>query len=331
MQFENFRDLMRLAHGFEMAKAFFTANDLDLFTCLGETGEVSERLAERLEVDERALALLLNALTAMGLIEKDGERYRNGAAAARYLVHGENYRGHIFKHIHHCWEAWNDLPEVVAEGHPAGVKEEKILGGQEEWTRTFIRGMDDVTRDLAPQVAPQVGFDGAGSLLDVGGGPGTYAAAFLDAVPSLQRVQLFDLPGALEVARERLSARGLLEKVELVEGDMHRDDLPSAVDAVWVSQVFHSQGEEGCRRIIDKAFRALNQGGTLAVHEFLLRDDKTGPLGPALFALHMLVMTQNGRAYSGAEIASWMAERGFSSVEVRQVSDDTGVVVGRKP
>ncbi|MFO7983984.1 MAG: methyltransferase [Desulfuromonadales bacterium] len=331
MQFDTFRDLMRMSHGFEMAKAFFAANDLDLFSSLGEAGEEPEHLADRLKVDERALTLLLNALTAMGLLQKKGTRYLNTPVTAQNLVHGENYRGNIFKHIHHCWEAWNDLPEVVAKGHPAGSKEEKILGGQEEWTRTFIRGMDDVTRDLAPQVAPQAGFEGACSLIDVGGGPGTYAAAFLDALPSLQRVHLFDLPGALKVARERLSSRGLIDQVELVEGDMHRDEFVSGIDAVWISQVFHSQAEEECQMLIDKAFRALNPGGKLAVHEFLLNDDKTGPLGPSLFALHMLVMTENGRTYSGEEIASWMKNCGFAGIEVRKVSDDTGVVVGQKP
>jgi hypothetical protein len=83
--------------------------------------------------------------------------------------------------------------------------------------------------------------------------------------------------------------------------------------------------------LIEKAWRALNPGGQLMVHEFLLDEEKTSPMNAALFAVHMLVMTEGGRSYSGSEIAGWMAEQGFENPHALKVSDDTGVVVGRKP
>jgi ubiquinone/menaquinone biosynthesis C-methylase UbiE len=330
MNIESFRDLSRLSHGFQMAKVFLTANDLDLFSRLGEGREASD-LAYELRVDGRALGLLMNALVAMGLLEKEGDLYRNAFVAREFLVPGKNYRGNIFKHIHHCWDAWNGLPEVVREGRPEAPKEEAILGEKEEMTRNFIAGMDDVARDLAPQVVRQFDLGGAEVLLDVGGGPGTYAAAFLEAHPGLREVRLFDLPGALQVGREKLAARGLLGRVQLVEGDFTLRELGSDADAVWISQVFHSQNEEGCRMLIEKAWRALNPGGMLAIHEFLLDEGKISPLQATLFAVHMLVMTPAGRTYSGAEIGEWMTEQGFENIQVRKVSDDTAVVLARKP
>jgi ubiquinone/menaquinone biosynthesis C-methylase UbiE len=330
MSIESFRDLLRLAHGFEQTKVFFTANDLDLFSRLGE-GRDSADLAFELGVDGRALGLLLNALTAMGLLEKAGDRYRNAPVANEFLVQGKNYRGSIFRHIHHCWEAWTDLPQVLRAGHPTAPREAAILGEREDWTRDFIRGMDDVTRDLAPQVARLLDFGDARVLLDVGGGPGTYAAAFLAAHPMLHEVRLFDLPGALAVGRERLAARGLLDKVRLIEGDFCVNELGSGVDVVWISQVFHSRDEEGCRMLVEKAWRALNPGGMLAVHEFLLDAGMTSPMSAALFAVHMLVMTEGGRTYSGGEISAWMEEVGFVLPEVCRVSEETAVVLARKP
>jgi len=330
MKIESFRDLQRLAHGFQMAKVFFTANDLDLFSRLGEGREAAE-LAYALQVDGRALGLLLNALVALELLRKEGELYLNGPVAEELLAGGAGYRGSIFKHIHHCWEAWNGLPEVLRTGRPAESREAAILGEREEWTRDFIRGMDDVTRDLAPQVVRQLDLGEARVLLDVGGGPGTYAAAFLEAHPNLREVRLFDLPGALEVGKEKLASRGMLDRVRLLPGDFHRNELGSGIDAIWISQVFHSQDEEGCRMLIEKAWRALNPGGQLMVHEFLLDEEKTSPMNAALFAVHMLVMTEGGRSYSGSEIAGWMAEQGFEGPHVIKVSEDTGVVVGRRP
>ncbi len=329
MKPESFRDLMRLVHGFESAKVFLVANDLDLFRHLDRQRRAAE-LADELGVNARALELLMNALTALGLLEKSGDTFRNAPVAAEFLA-GDSYRGHIFRHIHHCWESWNDLAGVLRRGSPDLVRESLILHDEEGWNRDFIRGMDDVTRELAPLVVAQLDFAGARRLLDLGGGPGTYARAFLSAHPALRDVTIFDLPYALAVARERLAGFDRQDSVRLVEGDFHRDSLGSGFDVVWISQVLHSQNEADCRMLIRRAVEALQPGGRLFVHEFLLDDSRAQPLSAALFAVHMLVMTAGGRAYSGTEISGWMREAGLIDTEVCRVSDDTGVVQGRKP
>ena len=328
MKPQNFRDLMRMVHGFEAAKIFLVANDLELFRRLGSKRCAAE-LAAELGINARALELLLNALTALGLVEKSGDGYHNAPVADLYLG-ATSYRGHIFRHIHHCWESWNDLAGVVRRGGPDLVRESVILHDQEEWNRDFIRGMDDVTRELAPQVVAQLDVGAARRLLDIGGGPGTYARAFLQTHPQLQQVTIFDLPFALAVATERLAGFERRDAVQLVAGDFHHDALGSGFDAIWISQVLHSQDEAGCRRLIGKAIQALNPGGRLFIHEFLLDDSRTQPLTAALFAVHMLVMTAAGRTYSGPEVAGWLREQGLVDIEVRQVSDDTGVVQGCK-
>lgn len=328
MQPQSFRDLMRLVHGFESAKIFLVANDLDLFRRL-TTERSAADLAVELGVNGRALELLMNALAALGVLEKGAAGFRNAPVAAAWLS-GHHYRGHIFRHIHHCWESWNDLAGVVRRGGPELVREAVILHDREEWNRDFIRGMDDVTMELAPQVVAQLELGTARRLLDIGGGPGTYARAFLTAHPQLAEVTVFDLPSALAVAAECLEGCARRADVQLVAGDFQHDPLGHGFDAIWISQVLHSQDEAGCIALLGKAARALHPGGTLMVHEFLLDDSCTQPLTAALFAVHMLVMTAGGRAYSGSEIAGWMRDCGLVAVEVRKVSDDTGVVLGRK-
>lgn len=329
MKPENFRDLMRLVHGFEAAKILLVANDLGLFRQLDRERGAAE-VAGELGVDARALELLMNALTALGLLEKTGNVFRNAPVAAHYLA-DDSYRGHIFRHIHHCWESWNDLAGVVRRGGPDLVRESVILHDEVAWNRDFIRGMDDVTRDLAPQVVAQLDLAGARRLLDLGGGPGTYARAFLTIYPHLTEITVFDLPYALAVARERLTGFERCDDIALVAGDFHKDSLGNGFDAIWISQVLHSQDEADCRRLLARAVQALAPGGRLFVHEFLLDDSRAQPLTAALFAVHMLVMTAGGRAYGGDEIAGWLREAGLVDIAVRKVSDDTGVVQGRKP
>jgi len=327
---ETFRDLLRLVHGFEPAKILMVAIDHDFFTPL-EAGADAGKLAALRGLDPRAVELLLNALAAFGVLEKCGERFRNGPVASRNLVRGPEYRGHIFKHIHHCWDSWNLLDQVVREGAPRSAGEAQALGGDAEHTRNFIQGMDDVTRELAPEVAGRLDLAGVRVLLDVGGGPARYARAFLERHPHLEEVRLFDLPGALEVARENLRGCETADRVRLVEGDFNRDAFGDGVDLVWLSQVLHSQTESQCRELLAKAVRCLNPGGRVMVHEFLLDDDCAGPPQAALFAVHMLVMTAGGRAYNGAEIGGWLAEAGLTDIHVLPAGPDTRIVTGRLP
>lgn len=330
MKLESFQDLLRMAGGFQPAKIFLVANDLDLFAALSRPRD-AEELAGELGLQPRALGILLDALTAMGLLDKSATGYRNAELAQTWLSAGPGYRGHIFKHLHHCWQAWNGLERILREGNLVTPMEKEILVDSKRWNHIFINGMDDVTRELAPQVAAQLDLSDVGVLMDLGGGPGTYVAEFLSRFPRLREVRLFDLPETLEVARERLAARGLLDRVELIAGDFLRNDLGAGLDAVWISQVLHSQGEAGCRLLLEKVWRALNPGGRILVHEFFLDDNRAAPLRPAIFSVHMLVMTEGGRAYSRGEVAEWLREIGFQGVEALQVSEDTGLVVGRKP
>ena len=108
---ESFRDIQRLAGGFQVAKIFLTANDLGLFLEIGAQHLRAEDLAAKLDVDARALGLMLNALAAVGLLHKEDGSYRNHPVVYEHLGDLENYRGSIFRHIHHCWESWNNLPQ----------------------------------------------------------------------------------------------------------------------------------------------------------------------------------------------------------------------------
>ncbi|MDW7645565.1 MAG: methyltransferase [Desulfuromonadales bacterium] len=325
---ETFKDLMRLSHGFEPARILLSAVELDLFSHLSENTTVHQ-LATRLNLQAGPLTLVLNALVAMGLLDKAGEAYVNRPVVAENLVAGQGYRGHIFRHISHCWSAWGDLSGRLQGLEPA--EESWSPARDEEQTRDFILGMENVTRDLAPLVAARLELANPVILLDVGGGPGTYAEAFLKEYPSLREVCVFDLPKAAAVGRRNLKSRGIETSVRWLEGDFYETPFGQGFDVVWISQVLHSLNEAGCRMLMAKAFEALMPGGELILHEFLIEDNRTRPLQAALFAVHMLVMTGVGRTYAGGELSVWMGEAGFTDVRVQQVSDDTSVVRGRKP
>ncbi len=328
----DFPVLMNLARGFQPAKIVMVATDLGMFDHLEEFRTVSE-IAALVKADPRAAGIILNALAALELLVKEGERFKNGELPSRFLVRGkEEYRGAIVRHMHHTWWGWSDLEETVQRGHADMAKSERWVDrvdSDEEWVREFIWGMHAIARDLAPQVAGQLDLAGVERLLDLGGGPATYAIAFAQENPTLQAT-VFDLPQPITIAKENIRRHGLTERINTMAGNFLKDGIGSGYDIIWISQILHSHTEEQCRLIIDKAVKAVNPGGQVVIQEFFLNDDLVTPLAAAMFSVHMLAVTPGGRAYTHREVAAMMAEAGLNTLEHKTTSPQTSILIGRK-
>ncbi len=174
----DFQELMNLVRGFRPAKIIMVATDLEMFNHL-EEWQTAEEIAARVGAHPRAAGIILNALAALEVVIKEGDRFRNGELASRYLVRGKDeYRGAIVRHMHHTWWGWSELEATVKRGYADMSKSERWLDRVEEpdaeWVRDFIWGMHAIARDLAPQVASLVDLSGVKRLLDLGGGPASY-------------------------------------------------------------------------------------------------------------------------------------------------------------
>jgi len=329
-----FGEIMSMVRGFQVAKMLMVAVDLGVFDFLTEP-KSAVQTAAWLKADARATGILLNGLAALGLLDKDGDNFRNCELASRYLVRGsENYRGAIVKHIEHTWDrGWNDLKETVLAGHPPEVETEKWVDGrperEEASVRAFIWGMHAIARDLAPKVAARLDLTGVRRLLDLGGGPATYAITFAQANPEL-KATVFDLPMPIEIARENIAKNGLTDRVDTLAGNFLKDDIGTGYDFIWISQILHSHDEEQSQLIIAKAVAALNPGGTLAIQDFYLNPDGASPTGAAMFGVHMLAVTPRGRAYTHAEVAEWMQAAGLAAPEFVQSGMDASILIAKK-
>ncbi len=330
----HFGELMEMATRFRPARILMTAVELGLFDHLEEP-RTPKDLAGLVGADARALEIVLNALTAMGVVRKSGGAFRNGEAASAFLVRGtDNYRGAIIRHLSHTWHGWTELTDTVLRGRASELKAEKWLDRhpvrEEAWMRDFIWGMHALARDLAPEVAGKLDFTGVRRLLDLGGGPGTYAITFAQAAPGITAV-VFDLPGPAEIARENIARHGLSHRVEVLPGNFLTDDLGRGYDFIWISHILHSHSEVQCRGLLAKAAAALNPGGTLAVQDFFLNDDGCTPAEAAFFSVHMLAVTPEGRSYRYREVMEWLSSLGLGDLQHWETSPQTSVVQARKP
>jgi len=296
--------LAALARGFMETRVFLTAAELDLFTLLGERPLSLGEAAGARGADPRALGTVLDALAAMGLLEKEDGRWRTVPALLPLLSsRGERSLLPLALHSVNLWDRWSRLTEVVAGSRPGA-------GDRDGWTRSFIGAMHVVAAPQADDIVAAVEPGGARRLLDVGAGPGTYTAAFLRAVPGM-RATLLDLPPVVELARENVAAAGLLDRVDLVAADLRTEAFPAGHDLAFVSAIVHMLGPSGNVALFRKVHDALVPGGRIVVRDHVMSPDRTAPRAGALFAVNMLVGTAEGGTFTFEEIAGWLVEAGF--------------------
>jgi SAM-dependent methyltransferase len=319
--------LLGLSGSYWQTCALHAGVKLGLFTAIGRHARSPEQIAAMIDADARAVAMLMNALVAMEFLKREGDQYANTDESRLFLDESsETYQGHIILHHHQLMASWADLDKAVRSGRPVRTRSSFQ---DAEARRHFLMGMFNLAMGLAPRVAAALNLTGRHRLLDLGGGPGTYAIHFCQRQPDMQAV-VFDLPGTRPFAEDTIARFGLSDRIKFVSGDYLETPLPGRYDMIWVSHILHAENPANCRHIIRKAVDALDAGGCLIIHDFFLHDTMDAPLFPTLFALNMLLGTDGGQAYSQAQIEVMLKEAGLQRIERLPLDspNDSGLLVG---
>jgi len=305
--------LLEMVRGFQAACVVTAAADLDVFTALGERSAPAAVVAERIGADPRATAVLLDALAALGLLDKRGDSYVVPSDVGALLIESAptNVLGGV-RHQANCLRRWAQLARVVQTGRPA-ERTPSIRGAQAD-CESFIGAMNNFTESVAPHVIGRLMPLRFERLLDIGGASGTWTIAFLLAVPDATAV-LFDLPEVAPLARDRLTRAGLLDRVTLVAGDYNVDPLPGGADFAWLSAIAHQNSRPENRALYAKIHAALAPRGTLVIRDIVMDDSRTQPPAGALFAVNMLVGTEGGGTFTLDEFREDLESAGFADVE----------------
>jgi len=287
---------------YRAARVVHVANSLDIFTILAGRALSADELAQACSARPDLLKKLLIACCALGLLEKQQQKYRNTDFADTYLVAGRQlYQGDIIAHSGVMWDFWSSLEnEVRLEG--------TLPVDEAARHRHFIMGMHNIALlGRAEKIAAAVDLTGRKKLFDVGGGSGTYSLVFCRHNPDLHAV-VFDVPDTIALARQVIAQENMSDRVSVREGSWDVDDFGSDNDVVMLSNVLHGpQSQAGMK--LTKAYHSMPSGAQLLVQEFLLNNDKTGPLIPALFNIMV-------GAYSRAELCSEIEKAGFGQIRV---------------
>ena len=315
--FDEFRDA---ASAYRLPRVLLAALELDLCTTVGDRSWTIPDLAKELKVSERGLSILCRNLAAVGVLQKKGASYKNSRLGATALnADHRAYRGGYLNLIKSHWADWVRLLESVRSGLPI----DHDVPDSPDYRRQFTWAMHHRTLEIAPAIAAQVHMGRSKTLLDLGGGPGTYAMAFLAKNPML-RATVCDREAALEVAKEIAGTHQARRRLSYLPLDFSNEPIPGTYDVIWYSNVLHIYSPEENQAIFGRAWAALSPGGRFIIQDSFLHDrEGLYPAEASLFAVSMLLFTEGGNTYSASETAKWLKGVGFVGVKTLPIKKGT--------
>jgi hypothetical protein len=324
------QQILEMMGGFRPACVIGAGAELDIWGRLGDKTLSAEALARLLDCDLRAIAMLLDAVAALGLLTKNEGGYSVPDELRPLMTEGSSQTVlPMIRHQMNVMRSWSQLAWVAKSG--AAAPRQASIRGMEADRAAFIAAMHSISQMFADDLVAQLGPLRFRHMLDVGGASGTWTLAFLRAVPGA-RATIFDLPDAIRQARERINKSEYASRVTLVSGDFYSDDLPTGSDFAWVSAIAHQHSRRHNRDLFLKVFKALEPQGRIAIRDIVMEPCRTSPRDGALFAINMLVNTESGGTFTFEEFDEDLRATGF--VEPRlALSGETmnSVVVADKP
>ncbi len=320
--------LLRVSGSYWQTCALHAGVKLDVFGTIGEEKRSGSEVARTLNVDVRAVSMLLNALTAMQLLKKQDTVYQNTPASLRFLTKASpNYVGHIISHHQQLMSSWSKLDEGIKTGKSIRTR---AASGDDTWRENFLMGMFNMAMLLAPKIVSQIDLSGRKHLLDLGGGPGTWSIHFCKQYPQL-KATVYDLPATRPFAEKTIEKFEMTDRIEFRDVDYIKEGIEGTYDVAWLSHILHSEGPDNCMRIIKKAVSALAPEGLILIHDFILNNTMDGPLFPTLFSLNMLLCTDGGQAYSERQITDMLASAGVKNLQRIRIEtpNDSGIISGK--
>jgi ubiquinone/menaquinone biosynthesis C-methylase UbiE len=325
--------LSQLAWGYSMPLVIEAAMECNVFDQLANGEKTAEQLASASNASARGIRTINNALVAVGLLTKTGNKYGLTPESATFLVSSATtFRGGIFRHISkQLLPAWLKLPEVVKTGKPPQAVNREGPGA--EFFQKFVEDIFPLSYGSARVLGEALKVaqtPGPVRVLDLAAGSGVWGIGLAQKSPRVT-VTAVDWPDVLPATRRVSAKHGVGDRFTLVAGDLMEAAFGTGHNVAVLGHILHSEGEPRSRALIKKTFEALAPGGTIAIAEFIANDDRTGPPNAMIFAVNMLVNTDAGDSFTLPEMTAWLTDAGFKDVRTLEVPGPAPLVLATKP
>ena len=321
-------DVAELGTAFCSAKILLSALELGVFTELAGGTATEEELRARLGLHARPAADFFDALVALGLLARDGERYRNTAVASAQLVRGPDYQGGFLEGANHVlYPAWGQLTTALRTGQVQvqGTVADSLSDPRAQLG--YLAMQDALSAPLAADLETAIDWSAYGTVADIGGARGNMVSLLLTALPHL-RGRVFDQPANEGPFGDHMRMRCVADRAAFTGGDLFRDPFPSA-DVLVIGHVLADFSLTQRMSLVAKAFEAVNPGGALLVYDPMTERDRP-ELVSLVASMHMLLMTDGGQAYPASECQKWLLDTGFADTRAQRIGRGNSLVIGLK-
>jgi 2-polyprenyl-3-methyl-5-hydroxy-6-metoxy-1,4-benzoquinol methylase len=325
--------LMQIAWSFAPPLVIEAALQHGVFDRLDQGARSAAELATETGASVRGLTAILNVLVGLELLGRDSDRYTLTPESAAFLVSSSpGFHGMFFQHISdHLLPRWLKLNEIVRTGRPTSHVNQEEEGAQ--FFAEFVEALFPISLPAASALGKHLGIPRATasvSVLDIGAGSGVWGIALAKQSPHV-RIRAVDWPGVLEVTKKVADQHGVADRLTTAPGEFSEADFGSAHQVAILGHILHSEGRDRSHRLLKKIWSALAPGGTIAIQEFVPNDERTGPLHTLIFAVNMLVNTDEGDTFTFAEMSAWLREAGFVNPRLLNVPSVSPLVLADKP
>lgn len=307
--------LMQFAWGYAPAFIIRAALQHRVFDLLDEAPKNVDELAQLTGASTRGLTAILNALVGLQFLARSNGRFSVTPESAAFLVSGRpGYHGAFFTHtLDQILPKWEQLSETVRTGKPAQAVNQQVQGAQ--FFANFVEALFPMGSPAARKLGEHLGISkmaGPVRVLDLAAGSGVWGIALAQQSPHVQ-VTAVDWPVVLETTRRVAAKHGVAGRLNTIPGDLLEANFGSGYHVAVLGHILHSEGAHRSRELLRKTFDALAPGGTIVIAEFVPNDERTGPPNALIFAVNMLVNTEEGDTFTFTEMSQWLRQTGFAN------------------
>jgi hypothetical protein len=328
--------IMQLGTAFWASKTLLSAVELGVFSELAKTGALDgEALRERLGLHQRSATDFFDALVALGMLDREDDRYANTPATDLFLDRAKpSYAGGLLEMANaRLYGFWGSLTEGLRTGAPqneakGGGDFFEALYADPARLAQFARAMSAISTGAGQAIAAKFPWRDHDSVIDIGCAEGAVPVQIAVAHEHITGGG-FDLPAIEPIFDGYVAGFGLGERLSFTAGDFFADPLPEA-DVLVMGHILHDWDLDEKQLLLQKAHNALPDGGALIVYEAIIDDERRSNTFGLLMSLNMLIETPGGFDYTGADCRAWMQETGFRESYVEHLVGPDSMVVGIK-
>jgi hypothetical protein len=328
--------ILQTGLAFWASKTLLSAVEMEVFTELTRGPEDLDTLAGRIGLHPRASRDFLDALVALGFLDRQDGKYSNTPATDAFLdKHKPSYLGGILEMANHrLYPFWGALTTALRTGQP---QNELVHGTADPFAtlyadparlKEFLRAMTGVSRGANLAIAAQFPWADYRTAADIGTAQGDLITQVALANPHISGIG-FDLPEVAPVFEEYVELNGVSPRVRFQPGSFFTDPLPAA-DVIMMGHILHDWNLDEKRMLIRKAYEAVPEGGALIAYDAIIDDDRSSNAFGLMMSMNMLIETPGGFDYTGADCVGWMKEAGFREMRVEHLVGPDSMVIGIK-